>query len=73
MNAVQIDTKTESKSHDQDLASYLDKLLRPEPEPPQQVQPVAVQEQQSPVVLTEQHHNSLSDDRAPRPWMPSVA
>ncbi len=68
MNVVQTNAKIESKSHDEDLAAYLDKLLRQKPKPPQPVQPPAVQERQRSALSTESHEGPSSNGRPLRPW-----
>jgi len=65
MEAVQSKTETEERSHERDLASYLDRLLRQDRSQPEQVPPPAIQECQAAVVSADRHDSPSHDDSAP--------
>ncbi|MBN1360404.1 MAG: hypothetical protein JW993_07425 [Sedimentisphaerales bacterium] len=74
MQAAQTNEKIERRSRDEDLASYLDKLLRQESQPSGQVPSPVAQPQPEPepvaTVSTAQRERALPDERAAGTWPP---
>ncbi len=68
MEAVQSIERTKKKSHDEDLGSYLDKLLRQEREQPESVSSAAAQEHHNVVLSTDRGDGSSHDDAKPAVW-----
>jgi len=68
MEAVQSIERTEKRSRDENLASYLDKLLRQECAPPDPASSAAAQEHQDAVVSTDRGDGSSPDHGVPAVW-----